>query len=377
MIERRKSRLWAVESLFDELNDGVCIADESGALLYVNPAAKKLLELPDRPASLESLCSLLCERLQGPGLPGAAKECPLRAPDLLEERSISFLGRHGPRSGFKWSGDVVARAERFRDLRVRCLRAKLPIAGTEEKLHLVLIEDASAEMELQRHKEDWRAMIAHDLRAPLTSVYAGLRLLEEAHPPNGKTDPDADVVQMGLRSCRRMMELLDLYLDVAKFDAGAAKTRIEPVSVFDAVDAAVAEQAALASAQGSVIEVDVRPGLKALADAELLSRVIENLLNNAVKYGERGGRILVKAVEKDGKVCVGVKDEGPGIEERLLPFLFDRFYQADARRAGKLKGNGLGLTFCREAALLMGAELTVQSAPGLGSEFTLILPGAP
>lgn len=376
MIERRKSKLWAVEALFDQLNDGVCIADDSGALLYVNPAARRLLELPEG-VNLESLCRILCERLAGPGLPEAAVECPLRRPELLDaEKSVTFIGRHGPRPGFKWSGDVVARSDRWRDLRVRCLKSALPLAGVEEKLHVVLVEDASAELELQRHKEDWRAMIAHDLRAPLTSVYAGLRLLEEAHPPNGKTDPDAEVVQLGLTSCRRMMELLDLYLDVARFDSGVAQAELAPVTVFDAVDAAVAEQGALAASRACVIEVDVPPALRARADKELLARVVENLVNNALKYGDRGARVKITAREAEDRVLIAVEDDGPGIEEKVLPFIFDRFYQAEARRAGRIKGNGLGLTFCREAARLMNSEIAVESAPGKGARFTISLPGA-
>lgn len=377
MIERRKSKLWAVEALFDQLGDGVCIADASGDLLYVNPAARRLLELPDDTRTLENLCGLLCERLDGPGLPKAARECPLRRPEIDEaEKSVTFVGRHGPRPGYRWNRDAIKRSERFGDLRVRCLKSSLPLAGVEEKLHIVLVEDASAELELQRHKEDWRAMIAHDLRAPLTSVYAGLRLLEDAHPGK-RGDPDSELVQLGLRSCRSMMELLDLYLDVAQFDSGGAAARLEPVSVFDAVDEAVAEQSALAASRATVVELDVAPGIKALADRRLLKRVVENLLNNAIKYGDPGARVLIRAVETEDRVRVSVKDEGPGIEEKVLPFLFDRYYQAQARREGRIKGNGLGLTFCREAARLMNAELTVESSPGKGAEFSLSLPKAP
>ncbi len=362
------TELSAVYSLFDHLTDGFCLADADGDVLYMNDAAKRLLELSGPQRHLPNLCRLLCERLQING-GCAGPTCPLRDPKDPAQ-AVTFVGRHGPRASFNWRDDRVHRADRFRDLRVRCLRAKLPLTGrSEDEVHVVLIEDASHEMELKRHRADWRSMIAHDLRAPLSGIFGALRLLEEVH-----SSEDPDLVGLALRNCRRMMELLDLYLDVAQLDAAMMPVKLEDVELAGVAGDAVDEQRAAASAAGVLLELDVASALAARADRVLLGRVVGNLLNNAIKYNVKGGRVTVSAAKDDQGVALTVKDTGRGIAEVDLPHIFDRFYQAEARRAGRIKGNGLGLTFCKEALGLMSGEIGVASRIGEGSEFIVRLP---
>jgi signal transduction histidine kinase len=173
-----------------------------------------------------------------------------------------------------------------------------------------------------------------------------------------------------------MMELLELYLDVARLDADAMKVRLEPVALLGVVEDAVAEQSSLASEAGVTIELDVPRELAATADAELLGRVAENLLNNAIKYNFRGGKVRVSASEDERGAALSFKDTGRGIAESELPRVFDRYYQAQARRAGRIKGNGLGLTFCKEALRLMGGTISAASEPGKGTEFVVRLAAA-
>lgn len=370
------TELSAVYSLFDHLSDGFCLATAGGDVLYMNEAAQRLLDISGPQRQLANLCRLLCERLQQDGAQASGLTCPLLdAADPAQ--AVTFVGKHGPRQSFNWRDDRVHRAERYRDLRVRCLRTKLPLAGVNnEELHVVLIEDASHEMELKRHRADWRSMIAHDLRAPIAAVFSSLRLLEEKTADPKERD---DILQLALRNCRRMIELLDLYLDVAQFDAGMTKMRLEALDLAGLVADAVEEQSPLASDHGVTVELELAAGLKARADRDMLSRVVENLLNNAIKYNVKGGRVRITALEDEHGVLLTFKDTGRGIAETDLPRIFDRYYQAEARRAGRIKGNGLGLTFCKEALALMGGEIAVASKVGEGSEFLVRLPagGAP
>lgn len=367
--------LAAIYGLFDNLSDGVCLADPDGNAFYVNPAAARLLDAPAGVGPGVNLCGALCARLETGNGRSAAHACPLKGARTAGQ-SVAFVGRHGPRAAYNWRDDKVNRAERWRDLRVRCLTTRLPLRGqAEEEIHVVLIEDATPEMDLRRHRADWRHMIAHDLRAPLASVYSGLKLIEEMRSRE-PGDKEAEVVEVSLRSCRRMMELLDLYLDVARLDAGAMKLRLERVRVAAVLNDVVKEQGPLAAASGVALKTDGDAEALALADEELLARVFENLLNNAIKYNKSGGEVLVTTERTPEGVTVSFKDTGQGIDPSDLPFIFDRFYQAEARRAGRIQGNGLGLTFCKEALDLMGGSIGLNSQPGKGSEFLVGLKAA-
>ncbi len=364
--------LTALFSLFDEVSDGVCLADARGRVVYMNPAAMALLEVAGPQASLENICDALCRHMKD--MPGQG--CPLKEA-VWSSRAVTYVSRHGPRSAYSWRDDRVEKSERWKDLRVRCLRTRLPGEAGGEELHVVLVEDATAEMELRRHRADWRSMIAHDLRSPLTSIYASLRLLMELHPEGAAaSDDSAKLVDVSYRSCRRMVELLDLYLDVARFDADAMPAHLEDVELSGVVAEQAEEQAALARERRVTVVQAVPEGTVARADRQLLKRVVENLLNNAIKYNVSGGRVELGASSRDGEAVLSCRDTGRGIEAQDLPFIFDRFYQAEARRAGRIQGNGLGLTFCKEAAALMGGSISVESRPGEGTTFEVVLKAA-
>ena len=358
-----QSSLQAAYLLFDHVSDGVCFADARGDMLYMNKAAERLLELPRDERGPRNMCELLCNRL----LVGGSKagvNCPLRHEG--PEEAVTFVGRYGPHPAYGWRGDSIKRSERWDDLRVRCLRV--------DDVHMILIEDVAAERELERHRDDWQKMIAHDLRSPLTSIFAGLRLLEELHPGAADGSEDAKLIAASLQSCRRMMELLDLYLDVAKLDAGAMKAAPSDVRLAPLVDEALAELEPLAAARRIRLEKAVPAELLVRADPSLLRRVIENLLDNAVKYNVDGGSVRVAAGVTEGKARLTVRDTGRGIEPADLPFVFDRYFQAEARRAGRTKGTGLGLAFCKQALAAMGGAIEVDSRPDEGSEFTAVVP---
>ncbi len=154
-----------------------------------------------------------------------------------------------------------------------------------------------------------------------------------------------------------------------------------PVAIAEVVDVhaitrrCVEEQSPFVQERRIALVVDVPLGLRVLADAELLSRVVQNLLNNALKFTPKGGRVGLEARTGDwGDVLLSVADTGPGIAADELPHLFDPYHQAKARRARKIKGTGLGLAFCQRAATAMNGDIRVKSTPGSGSRFVIRLP---
>ncbi len=363
-----------LDKLFAELTDGVCVSDAEGVILYANSAAVKLMDIEKGKAEGRRICELLCSHLIDAHAKDRAAHClmRMRGGDLS---AVTVQGRHGPSTTYEWQGASIRRSDRWKDLRVRCLRLHTDLVdGKNTEKLFTFLEDASHEMELERHREDWRNMVAHDLRNPMTNVAGALMVLEDIPAGRALTGKEADLVAIALRSSRRIVELLDLYMEVAQLDAGAMPIHPRRTGLAKTAAEAVEEQAMAARAKKITLCFGVPEDLAAFADPKLLFRILQNLINNAVKFTPEGGRVEVQACGSGEMVEVVVRDTGPGISALDAPFIFDRFYQARARREGRLQGNGLGLTFCREALAAMGGAIELRSRPGCGAEFAFHLP---
>ncbi len=365
----------ALEDLFGKVADGVCVSDERGRVLYANSAARRMLDVGEGESDVK-LCDRLCGLLSKADSGACVQHCPLLEPAAKAE-TATFEGKYGPKTVYTWKESGPNREEEWKNLRVRCLRIPgMTVGGGKSERHLTLIEDASEEAERERGGEEWRRMIAHDLRSPLANIYGVLKTLEDI--PAGKPlhPSEKGLLDVSIRACARMTELLDLFLELAQFDAGTVPVHPGNILIADLVGKCVEEQAVAAQVGGVEVSVAVPDGLKVLADEALLSRVLQNLLNNALKFTLQGGRVIISGAEEEGGVALRVKDTGSGIAPEHLPFLFDRAYQAKARREGKIKGNGMGLAFCREALRAMGGAIEAKSELGAGSEFIIRLPPA-
>ncbi|MBI3549053.1 MAG: PAS domain-containing sensor histidine kinase [Elusimicrobia bacterium] len=363
-----------LESMFGEVTDGVCVSDLSQGILYLNAAAERMLEITLPEARGRSLCETLCGRMKG-GHGICKDECSmLRNP--REAKATTLCGKQGPTPSFKWSGGMMHRAELWRHLRVRCQEMPLAVPPSWGKdIRLTIIEDVSDEVDLQEQKKDWQSMLVHDLRTPLSSIFTVLRTFQDEEL--GIPEKERKLLDISVRACRRMMELLNLYLDVAKLESGSMPVSPTPVDLAELVKIVTEEQIALVSSKHLTVTVEVPADLRARADYELLFRIVQNLVNNAIKFTPDGGRVLIGGERlNDGRASLFIKDNGPGIDPTEIPKLFDRFHQAKARREGKVQGTGLGLAFCLEAARAMGGDLTVETELGAGSKFSIMLEGA-
>lgn len=351
--------------LFDEVSDGVCAADAAGKVLYMNPSAQRLLEVTLSKSRGRSQCDLLCGKLIPPGGTECASGCALRDPGSGAS-ALTFTGVHNRREVYAWNEGEFKRVEKSRALRVRCVR--MPTAAGGGGVRITFLEDASAELELERRREDWRHMVAHDLRSPLTAIFAAAREMQEERP-------DSEMLRICVQNCRRMMALLDAYLDVAKLEAGLMPVAVKAMPLTPLLKTCVAEQEPTAREKRLAVRLDTPATLDAAADPELLTRVLSNLMSNAVKFTPEGGEIVVAArAEGTGKVVVDFRDTGPGISREDMPALFERYHRVEGSKAEK--GTGLGLAFCREAVKAMKGTVSVVSRPGEGSTFTLELPSA-
>ena len=354
--------LWPL--LFDQFSDGVCISEPSGPLLYMNPAARRMLGVANG-ENRQQLCDLLCAHLACGQNCDAASACPLRKTQV-NEPSVTLEGEF-----------VTPNVPRGIGLRVRCL--KMPSVLTDahgKEAHFTLIQDVSADMQLAREKKDWRQMLAHDLRAPMTTVFGTLRLLQELPKEASLGASERRQLDASIRGCQRMMELVDLYLDLSKLEAGAMPIRLETIDVARIARDSAKLARPFAEHKEIRLKLSAENGVEATADPELCRRVIDNILNNALKFTPQGGTVHLHVERnEEGMAVVSTRDSGPGIAREDLPHIFDRFYQASRRQPGVIRSTGLGLAFCKRAVESMKGRIEVISVPGKGSEFIVRLPG--
>jgi len=227
-------------------------------------------------------------------------------------------------------------------------------------------------------KSQFLAMMSHELRTPLNAIGGYAQLLELG--VHGPISPEqGDALARIQASQQHLLGLINAVLNYAKLEAGRVQYDLEPVVLSDAVREVEALMAGQARAKGialAAVDVAACAGLTATADREKLRQVLLNLLSNAVKFTDAGGHVRMACAAGDGTVRVSVIDTGRGIAEDQLARVFEPFVQVGRSFATADAGTGLGLAISRDLARGMGGDLTAESAPGVGSTFTLTLPAA-
>lgn len=224
-----------------------------------------------------------------------------------------------------------------------------------------------------RRKDQFLAMLAHELRNPLAPIRNALQVMKSLGPREPRLEWSRAVID---RQIAHMARLLDDLLDVARIRQGKVALKAERVSLEEAIDRALEASLPLIEAKGHDISVKLpQEPCWLRGDLVRLAQVLSNLLNNAAKYTGEGGHIRLSAEREEDWVVIRVADDGTGIAPELLPNIFKLFAQADHSLAHAQGGLGLGLPLARQLAELHGGTLTGAS-PGLGqgSEFTLRLP---
>jgi two-component system phosphate regulon sensor histidine kinase PhoR len=255
--------------------------------------------------------------------------------------------------------------------------AGVPFPGIEGAPHgaVLTFHDITERRRVDQVRRDFVANASHELRTPLTSIRGFVEALEDGaleEPPRaqrflGKIRTHAD----------RMAALVADLLELSRLEAGERPLEREPVNPADvAFDVATALEPLAAEREVAISTAD-EAAATIVTDAEALRRILENLVENAIKYTRHGGHVEVKTSPgRDGNVVITVEDDGPGIAAEHLPRIFERFYRVDKARSREAGGTGLGLAIVRHLAESLGGRVMVESAPGL-TRFTLELPPAP
>lgn len=269
---------------------------------------------------------------------------------------------------------VMAESKREYDERdlalARDLADRAANAVTNARLFRAAEQARSEAVLANRAKDDFLAILGHELRNPLAPIVTALELMEQ----RGGTDNQRErrVIE---RQVKHVVRLVDDLLDVARIVRGGVTLSREPVLVEDVVDKAIELASPLLQERQHTLERSVPPGLTLVADAVRLTQVLTNLLTNAAKYTEPRGRIQIRVEADSSSVSFRIADNGMGIAPEMLPRVFDLFVQAPQAIDRAQGGLGLGLTIVQSLVRLFGGTVRAHSnGAGQGSEFIVNLP---
>jgi signal transduction histidine kinase len=255
-------------------------------------------------------------------------------------------------------------------------RANTELESTNRVLQSEVAERARAEAALKeadRHKDEFLAVLAHELRNPLAPIRNAVEIMRRSSLSDPQLVWSRDVVE---RQVKHLTRLVDDLLDVSRITRGNINLSREPVSVSTIIARAIETIQPLIAEQRHELTVDVTDEvLEVEGDLTRLTQVLGNLLNNAAKYTDPGGSIVVSARRANADVEIRVRDNGIGIPPELLPRLFQLFTQVDAAAHRAQGGLGIGLALVRQLVQMHGGSVTAYSnGPGTGSEFLIRLP---
>jgi two-component system phosphate regulon sensor histidine kinase PhoR len=342
-IARDRSR---TEAILSAMDDGVLAVDHRGTVIVANPSLVRGLELRE-------------------GLGRHYLE-------VIRQREVGEVIEEVLRTGERREVEV----ELLHLGRAYAITA-VPFPGAEGTPHgaELTFHDATDRRRLERVRRDFVANASHELRTPLTSIRGFVEALEDGaleEPETaqrflGKIHTHAD----------RMATLVEDLLELSRLESGERPPLWEKTRTDEVAEDVVASFAGLAARKDIALRRSDRGAPAVLCDPERLRRILENLVDNAIKYTPSGGLVEVTtAPGPDGGARIEVADNGPGIAAEHLSRIFERFYRVDKARSRELGGTGLGLSIVRHLAETMGASVSVESEPGKGSRFLVTIPKA-
>jgi PAS domain S-box-containing protein len=363
--QRESARQWQLT--FDALSEGVALLDADGAVVRCNQAFGRLLAGGERGVVGQPLAALLAGEAGDPGENLFARMRRSHRQETVERHdhgrwlrvSVEPVHRAGVVTGAVCTVADVTDRKQVEDERAQLLDREQAARAAAEAAN--------------RSKEEFIAMLAHELRNPLAPIRMAMRTLR------GPAERDPDIrraTEIVERQSRHLARLLDDLLDAARLAREKIELRRTATTLESVVAEALEATRELIDARGHAVDLAL-PSTPVWLDADptRLAQVVGNLLNNAAKYTPPGGRITVSAETVDGTAVLRVRDTGSGIAPESLVDIFELFAQGDRRPGGSEGGLGLGLTLARMLVELHGGTLTAASdGVGRGSEFVVRLP---
>ncbi len=323
------------ETILTHIKDGVIVVDHDSRLLLLNQTAAQALGVQEAPV----------------GKPAA---------DIFQNTELlELLTVENPAGAYR--SEITLEDGRVFNAQV----SPIPEVGL-----VVTMQDISYLKELDRIKSDFVNTVSHDLRSPLTAILGYVELIDRVGPINAQ---QKEFIRRVGVSVQNITALINDLLDLGRIEAGF-DTRNEIVPMAVLIQYTLDGLSARAQEKHQTLEVDIAPGLPAvLGNPVRLRQMLTNLLGNAIKYTQEGGRVRLHARCDGGLIILQIIDNGPGIPASDQPFIFDKFYRA-SNIPMDVPGTGLGLAIVKSIVEYHQGRIWVESSPGGGATFTIVLP---
>ncbi len=331
-----QSQVARAEAILSSVSDGIVVTDRDGTVLQANPVMQTWLTRL-APAEAEQLISVMRDLAQ-----------------RVTERPEATLELPGL------------------DLQLRA--APIAAPGVAEAAAVIAAHDISELKTLDRMKSRFVSNVSHELRTPITTIRLYATLLRRGH--REKAEQYLTALE---EETKRLAQLVEDVLQISRIDAGRLELKLRPIPLNSLVEAVVTSHATLAAAGGLTLSYYPQsPSPWTAVDSDQIIQVFNNLTENAIRYTRPGGSVTVSTgvATRQGRewATITIVDTGIGIPTSELPHIFERFYRGDEPRHLQLPGSGLGLAIVKEIVELHSGHVTVESAVGQGSIFTIWLP---
>lgn len=338
-------KLAVLRAVIDGMREGVWITSEDGTVVEHNNALKELL-------------------YTGQQIVGQRPLELLRSAEL--QRAVEQACREGRASNLELNVEGV---------RPAVLSVHVSPLGRELGGSAAVFFDVTELRRLEKVRKDFVANVSHELRTPITAI----RGYSETLQAGALKDPDnaPKMVDIIHRQSERLSELVEDLLELSRLESRQIQLAEQPVDLSEAARQAIETVRPKAQARGTQLVLQIAPGTRVLGDQRAVEQIVLNLVDNAVKYTPPNGHVWVSAQPLDGNIEVTVRDDGPGIEPKHLPRIFERFYRVDKGRSRDMGGTGLGLSIVKHLVTAMKGDVRVESGARGGSTFYVQLPPAP
>jgi two-component system phosphate regulon sensor histidine kinase PhoR len=336
------------EGVFASMSEGVIAVDPSGRLITVNREAAGMFAID-------------AARARGRALHEA-----IRNTDLHRFAALAI------ESEIPVEGEMRLQGASERVLQVH--GASLRDEADRHVGAVIALSDVTRIRRLENVRRDFVANVSHELRTPITAIKGFVETIRDI----GDAKPDETARFLGIVS--KHVDRLDaiiedlLYLSRVEEMSDRSNIVLSDVLFHDTLAAAIDAREAFAAERGVEVVLECDGSLRARLNPPLFGHAIMNLLDNAIKFSDVGGRVEVVARRRLDAIAVSVRDHGPGIAPEHLPRIFERFYRVDRGRSREIGGTGLGLAIAKHIAQAHGGRIEVESAPGKGSVFTILIP---
>jgi signal transduction histidine kinase len=277
--------------------------------------------------------------------------------------------------GFEAGGaDYIVKPFQFREVLAR-VTSQLTLVQQRKQIETLRAQDKQHFESLQRMKDQFIRMATHDLRNPLNVILGYANMMERLNTSDRDLPLRDQAIENIRQSVDKMRGLVSDLLDFAHFEAGTFLT-LAPVPLSQFIDKCLVGLHIVATEKHIELAYTAAPqDVTINVDENYMARVIDNLVSNAIKYTPSGGRVEVRAELSEHQIIsIQVTDNGMGIPEEELPFIFDAFYRVRQTGHEQVEGSGLGLSIVKTVVEQHHGQVTVQSTPGMGSTFCVTLP---